>query len=712
MAATNTASARARWTPLVVTAAVIAAAAATAAILARPLWGLPVALLAGMSALLGRALTRDAVTTETIAHLDAWLETIDPTTQTAVIAAGALAVARELSGACSADLVLFREGLGWRLRPGDPGEPDEWEPLPELVGQLGAYAEIADGSAVVRIGRPHNETPQQRQRRAELLGDTPGPALAVPFHGSRARGVLVVADPFRRRTGAPSWSRASSVVWSAQPPQEPGDGPTPQWPTAARFPRAVVVRLRLLAAHLASALDMSLVTQHVQESARRQLRTATTDTLTGLPNRTVFVERVDAAARMSSSKLLVAVLLVNLDRFREINATFGHHIGDQLLRQFGARMRDALPVTATVARLGGDEFAALLCELSDIRAVRRIAEELLADLAVPYAVGGADLQLEASMGVALAPLHAEDATALLQRADIAMEGAKSAHRGAEIYDPAGGTHDGSHLQMLVDLRRAIDGDELSIVYQPKAGLRTHAVSGVEALLRWQHPTRGRIPPGEFIPIAERTGLIHPLTQWVLQTVMAQQRTWRALGLDIEVAVNLSARNLLDESLPAQIAMLLDEYGLPPHALRLEITESSLIVDPGRAEAVIAELHHLGLRLSVDDFGTGYSSLAHLLRLPVDEIKVDRTFVSGLLARRNEAAIVHATIDLGRRLAITVTAEGVEDHATWAKLADMGCDIAQGFWFARPMDAAALERWLHDFRPTGPHHPDTPAPTAV
>jgi diguanylate cyclase (GGDEF)-like protein len=682
MAATNTAWAHARWTPVAATAAVIAVAAATAAVLARPAWGLPTAVGATMVTLLGRRLTRDAVTPDTIARIDTWLATVDATTQTAAIAAGALAVIRDLSAARSAELVLFREGLGWRLRPADRGGPDGWEPLPEVVGHMGACADVASGTAVVRIGRGRRtESARQRQWRTELLGTASAPALAVPFRGNRARGVIVLADP------------GGALI-------------------TRRFPRAVAVRLRLVAAHLASAVDTTLITEQVLQTTRRQLRTATTDTLTGLPNRTVFVERVDAAARMSSNTLLVAVLLVNLDHFREINATFGHHIGDQLLRQFGARMRDALPVTATVARLGGDEFAALLCELPDQRAVWRIAEELLNDLAVPHTVAGADLQLEASMGVALAPLHAGDAVALLQRADIAMEGAKSAHRGAEIYDPATGTHDGSHLQMLVDLRRAIDADDLSIVYQPKAGLRTQAVNGVEALLRWNHPVRGPVSPGEFIPIAERTGLIHPLTQWVLRTVLAQQRTWRDLGIDIEVAVNLSARNLLDKSLPAQIMALLHEFGLPTDVLRLEITESSLIVDPGRAEAVIAELHDLGLKLSVDDFGTGYSSFAHLLRLPVDEIKVDQTFVSGLLERRNEAAIVHATIDLGRRLAITVTAEGVEDQETWSKLAEMGCDMAQGFWFARPMAAAALERWMRDLGPADRPHPDAPAPTAV
>jgi diguanylate cyclase (GGDEF)-like protein len=413
--------------------------------------------------------------------------------------------------------------------------------------------------------------------------------------------------------------------------------------------------------------------------------------------------------------LLMAVLLVNLDGFREINATFGHHVGDQLLMQFGMRLCDSLPVTATVARLGGDEFAVLVCELRDQQAVGRITGELLDDLARPYTVGGAALQLEASIGVALAPLHAHDAVALLQRADIAMVTAKRARSGAEIFDPSRGTDDSSHLQLLVDLRRAIEDNELFVVYQPKAALRTHEVRGVEALLRWQHATRGEVPPSEFIPIAEQTGLVHPLTRWVLRTVVAQQREWHDAGLSLEVAVNLSARNLLDDTLPGDIATLLDEYQMSPHLLRLEITESSLIVDPGRAEAVLAALHRLGVRFSVDDFGTGYASFAHLLKLPVDEIKIDRTFVSGLLERRSEAAIVRATVDLGRRLAITVTAEGVEDQETWTKLAELGCDLGQGFWLARPMDADALERWLDEHRSTdlagsngSPTEP-TPAP---
>ena len=686
MAATDTAptGARPRRSPLAPLLTVAAVAVVTAAILARPLWGLSLAAVAaagGAGFRAARRVRRGVIDATVVARLDRWLDSIDATTDTAAIAASALTVARELSGAGCAELVLFREGLGWRLRTRGGDALVAWEPLPEPLGLAGVHAGVASGSDVLRLGaNGRRETPEQRRQRLDLLGDATPPAYVLPVHGSYARGTLLVAEP-----------------------------------TGHGFAPGALGRLHLLSAHVAGALDTSLMREHVRKAADRQLRTVTTDVLTGLPNRAVFVERVDEAARLSSSKLLMAVLLVNLDRFREINATFGHHVGDQLLKQFGTRLRDSLPVTATVARLGGDEFAVLLCELRDQQAVRQIAAELLEDLARPHTVGGAELQLDASMGVALAPLHAEDAVALLQRADIAMETAKSTRSGAEVYNPERGTHDTTHLQLLADLRRAIDRDQLSMVYQPKAALRTHVVHGVEALLRWHHATRGRISPEEFIPIAERTGLIHSLTRWVLRTVVAQQQQWQAAGLELEVAVNLSARNLLDDTLPGDIAALLEEHRLSPHLLRLEITESSLIVDPGRAEAILAELHRLGISLSVDDFGTGYSSLAHLLRLPVDEIKVDRSFVSGLLVRRSEAAIVRATVDLGRRLSITVTAEGVEDHATWAKLAELGCDLGQGYWLARPMDAAALEQWIGRFRasgipdPTEPPNAPTPTP---
>ena len=601
-----------------------------------------------------------------IERLDSWVHSIDAGIATDAIANAALDIARELTGARCTELVLFRQGVGWQLRRCGDNPDRGWQPLSESLSMSGLHAEIAESSRVLVIRRSRGrERAEDVRRRTELLGGAPAPARLVPVHGTHARGTLLVASPI-----------------------------------GGRFPPPTDANLQLLAAHTAGALDASLVAEQVRNASARQLRTATTDVLTGLPNRAVFVDRVDDAARLSSTTLLMAVLLVNLDRFREINATFGHHVGDHLLKQFGTRLRDALPVTATVARLGGDEFAVLLCELRDQHTVRAVANELLDDLRQPYTISEASLQLEASMGIALAPLHADNAVRLLQRADIAMEAAKRARSGVEFYDPSSGTHDSSQLRLLADLRKAVDTDELSLVYQPKAALRTHTVHGVEALLRWNHATRGRVSPGEFIPIAERTGLIHPLTRWVLRTVLAQQRTWLSSGLELEVAVNLSARNLLDDTLPGEIASLLDEYGLSPHLLRLEITESSLIVDPGRAEAVLAELNRLGISLSVDDFGTGYSSLAHLLRLPVDEIKVDQSFVSGLLLRKSEAAIVRATVDLGRRLAITVTAEGVEDRETWAKLAELGCDLGQGFWLARPMDSGALERWLYDYRRVG------------
>ncbi|MBW3605919.1 MAG: EAL domain-containing protein [Actinobacteria bacterium] len=644
--------------------------------------GVIIAGVAACAGALGVIVTRRRrqVDADVVAYLDAWVSEIDPGTATERIAGPALEMARELTGARRAELVLFREGVGWHLRHRDEQRDDGWHPLSEPLALAGFHANLADGAIGLHLGRRRRgERDEHARVRAELLDGTSGPVLIVPVHGSHARGTLLVADPV-----GPTLLAGVAGRWSNARFLRRG---------AATFPPAAQARLQLLSAQLGGQLDASLLAEQVRNATDRKLRTATTDVLTGLPNRAVFVERVDDAASLSSPALLMAVLLVNLDRFREINATFGHQVGDHLLKQFGMRLRDSLPVTATVARLGGDEFAVLLCELHDQESASVMAADLLDEVTRPYDVGDASLQLDASMGVALAPIHADDATRLLQRADIAMDAAKSARSGVEIYDPGRGTDDSRQLRVLADLRRAMDADELTLVYQPKAALRSHTVRGVEALLRWNHETRGRISPGEFIPIAERTGLIHPLTRWVLRRVLEQQRLWLAAGIELEVAVNLSARNLLDRSLPGEIAALLSEHQVPSRLLRLEITESSIIVDPGRAEAVLADLHRLGISLSVDDFGTGYSSLAHLLRLPVDEIKVDRSFVAGLLVRRSEAAIVRATVDLGRRLAMTVTAEGVEDCETWDKLAELGCDLGQGFWFARPMDVPALERWL-------------------
>ena len=419
------------------------------------------------------------------------------------------------------------------------------------------------------------------------------------------------------------------------------------------------------------------------------------DALTGLPNRTLLADRFTQALRAARRDgTTAALLLIDLDRFKEINDTFGHHCGDLLLTQVGPRLTAALREVDAVARLGGDEFAVLLPDITDVSAAIGVADKLRAALESPFHiegfdvegfdVEGLDLDVEASVGVVLSGEHGADATTLLQRADIAMYVAKSQNLGVFAYDPAVDGHSPAKLALLGDLRRALDRNELVLHYQPKVSISTGDVIGAEALVRWQHPDRGLVPPDDFIPLAEHTGLIGPLTRYVLDSALGQIRAWADAGRPLTVAVNLSARNLLDERLPAMVAELLTVHGVPAALLELEVTESALMTEPGRAQRLLERLARLGVAISVDDFGAGYTSLGQLKDLPVRELKVDRSFVTTMTEDRSNALIVHSVVDLGHNLGLTIVAEGVETAEALTALAGVGCDVAQGYHRARPM----------------------------
>ena len=416
------------------------------------------------------------------------------------------------------------------------------------------------------------------------------------------------------------------------------------------------------------------------------------DVLTGLPNRALFRDRVDralSAARREGGRPVV--MLLDLDRFKEINDSLGHHHGDELLRLIGPRIAGVLRSSDTVARLGGDEFGVLLPTAPDAEAGAEVGEKILRALSEPFHVEGVELEVEASLGIAAYPEHGECVDALIQRADVAMYVAKGTRSGHELYvrerddrpDP---------LALVGDLRRAMDDGELAVVYQPKVHLATGAVHGVEALVRWEHPSRGLVLPASFVGHAEHTGLIRPLTIHVLEAALAQVGDWRRAGLDLTVAVNLSVRNLLDRGLPGDVAGLLRKWDVPATALELELTESTIMADPQRARTILEALHDLGVGLSIDDFGTGWSSLGNLRSLPVDEIKIDRSFVTGMTQEGNDATIVQSTIDLGRNLGLRVVAEGVEDDDVRRELAALGCDLGQGYLFGRPMSGDELVAW--------------------
>jgi diguanylate cyclase (GGDEF)-like protein len=442
---------------------------------------------------------------------------------------------------------------------------------------------------------------------------------------------------------------------------------------------------------------------------------ATTDELTGLGNREHFSEVVQeriATARDSGSRF--AVLLMDLDRFKEINDTLGHHYGDLLLRELGPRLTSAIGDGGFVARLGGDEFGILLAEDTDDPAVLDvIMTRLFKSVSQPFMIDELSLEVGASVGVARFPKDGADSHGLLRCADIAMYTAKEAQTDYKIYTEEQDEHSKQRLGVLSGIRHALVQDEIVVHYQPIIDLDDLRVRGAEGLVRWQHPEHGLLPPGAFVQTVEQTGLIGPLTRHVLERSIAQCAAWRTDGRHMSVAVNLSVRNLLDRDLPKEIERLLSVYGLPPEALQLEITESMIMSDPERALATVSRLSALGVRLSVDDFGTGYSSLANLRKMPIDELKIDRSFVSPMLRNESDLIIVRSTINLGHDLGLNVIAEGVEDSSTLEELAQLGCDLAQGYHVSKPMPADVFNDWLVETVPHRPHPmvvaPDASAP---
>jgi diguanylate cyclase (GGDEF)-like protein/PAS domain S-box-containing protein len=420
------------------------------------------------------------------------------------------------------------------------------------------------------------------------------------------------------------------------------------------------------------------------------------DVLTDLPNRILLFERLEKALETArAEKTLVALLLMDLDRFKEVNDTFGHHFGDVLLKQVAQRLRNQLQPNDTVARIGGDEFAIVLTAPADMTVVAHAARRILDTLQQPFVVEAQVLEVGASIGIAVYPTHGTDARTLLRLADVAMYAAKEANAGYSFHDQTLESRTPDQLSLIVEMRSAIERDEFELYYQPKLHLRSGLMTRAEVLLRWNHPSRGRLLPASFVPIAERTGLIKPMTDWILDRTLRQCREWHDSGAPVHVAVNISAKSLQEQTLPAKIQAALEKWRIDPRFLKIEITESSIMADPAHALAIMSMLQSMGLRLSIDDFGTGYSSLTSLRQLPTDEIKIDKSFVIGMSESDADAAIVRTVVDLAHNLGKQVCAEGVEDEATWNRLSKMGCDLAQGFWICRPLPAAQFMRWLVD-----------------
>jgi diguanylate cyclase len=433
--------------------------------------------------------------------------------------------------------------------------------------------------------------------------------------------------------------------------------------------------------------------ERLAEREARIARLAYYDDLTGLPNRLLFLQRVATALDEGApSDRVCSVLMLDLDRFKHVNDVLGHGFGDRVLIAVAQRLSGVADATgATLARLGGDEFA-LLVTGADAGVAAPIGAAIATAMQSPVVIDEHAVDLGAAVGIASHPLHASDAPTLLARAEIAMYAAKRRRSGPLAYDPALDDSSPENLSLAGELRRAIAGDELVLYFQPKIALDDGRLAGAEALVRWQHPVRGFVPPDRFLPFAEQTGTIREITRWVLRHAVAQVAAWRDAGLEVPVAINLSTRDLMDLDLPQRVADALAANRLPPSMLTLEITESAIMDDADRALQVLDALHALGVSLSIDDFGTGYSSLAYLKRLPVDELKIDRSFTRNMVAESDDATIVRSTIDLGHNLGLQVVAEGIEDAATASALRMAGCDRGQGYHFARPLAPAAFAAW--------------------
>jgi diguanylate cyclase (GGDEF)-like protein len=453
-----------------------------------------------------------------------------------------------------------------------------------------------------------------------------------------------------------------------------------------------------LGAVLAALARTALTFRDVRALAdsRRQART---DDLTGLPNRRHVFEAMAGVEANLAGGGTTAVLVVDLDRFKEINDSLGHAVGDGLLREVGRRLSAQLRGDDLLARLGGDEFVVLADDLDDTGALA-LAGRLCTALQEPIALGGMALRVDASVGIAVGPQHSRSAEELLQMADLAMYCAKGTRSGSAVYDEERHGSGRHRLEAVEQLRRAISGGELVLHHQPKLSLATGRVDGVEALVRWQHPTRGLLYPDAFIDLAESAGLMSQLTATVVDLALAQRRAWADAGRELTVAVNVSPSDLVSDCFPDEVARLLDRHGVPADALVLEVTESLLVEDRERAVRVLGRLREAGVGVSIDDYGTGYSSLAYLAVLPVTELKLDRAFVSALTGSPRAAAIVTSTLQLAHALGLTLVAEGAEDQATVDALAALGCDVVQGYHLSRPLPADRLGQWLDEWHPAG------------
>jgi diguanylate cyclase (GGDEF)-like protein/PAS domain S-box-containing protein len=450
------------------------------------------------------------------------------------------------------------------------------------------------------------------------------------------------------------------------------------------------------------ATEEGLFTAIIRDVSERQAQQralehqATHDPLTGLPNRTALARQLGTLLAQANAKQRVALLMLDLSRFKEVNDTLGHDVGDEVLREVARRFSARLQGRASISRIGGDEFAVVLAHVEGHGAIDELAQALIRSLRTPIESRGVAIEVGVNIGIAVAPDHGLDARELLRHADVAMYAAKRHGAGSEYYDVVDDHHTVRRLGMLSELRAAIDNGGMRLHYQPQLSLQSGSVNSVEALVRWRHPMYGDVSPGEFVTLAEATDLIHPLTYWAIRAALADLAEWSKQGLELRVAINISARVLQDVEFPGRFKRLLQESAIKPEQIELEITESAMLVDPERARHIVKELHGLGVLIAIDDYGTGFSSLGYLRDLRVHALKLDKSFVVDLETREQNRVIVESTAQMAHALGLQVVAEGVETQWVESYLRSVGYDLGQGYLFARPMSAEDLSSWIQRF----------------
>lgn len=601
--------------------------------------------------------------------------------------------------------------LGWR------SDCSLTQPQIQLAEALAGYA-----AATIENARAHT----QEMRRAEELARSE--ARIRTLYEAVACGVLVL-DPAGVITHANSVAeemlglslgqmrgRAPASLWRAMaedgselaPQQRPGNLARETKSPVRGFTAGLLRAdgdLRWCQIDSVPVLDgngelSQVVSSFIDITERKRIEEALEhqalhDGLTGLPNRTLLYDRLSQAIRTAiRDKTPLALMIIDLDRFKEVNDTLGHRVGDLLLQQVAERLRDGLREPDTVARTGGDEFAVLLPG-ADRAGATLVARKLIHEMEQPCLIEEESIPVEGSLGIAIHPEHGTDAETLMRHADVAMYEAKRTASGYAHYNRDQEQRTNLRRVVVSELRQAIEKNQLVLHFQPKVALKTRSVVGVEALVRWEHPEGILIPPERFVPLAEQTGLIEPMTWWVFNAALRQLQQWHARGLSVPVTLNLSTRTLHDPELPNHFSFLARMWHIPEESITIDITESSVMANPARTARMLQGLRSMGLHIAIDDFGTGFSSLSSLGRLPIEELKVDRSFIRTMVADPHDAAIVRAAIDLGHQLGLKVVAQGVEDQATCSLLEVLGCDQAQGHFFCPPLSSTEVEAWLKE-----------------